>query len=72
MPKLPRLKPKEAMRALERAGFVLERTKGSHSIFIKGKHRVTVAFHNKDMRHKTVRSMIEQTGLTVEEFRKLL
>ena len=69
--KLPPLKPKDAMRILERAGFIRVRTKGSHSIFVRGTHRVTVAYHTKEMRRKTLRSIIEQSGLTAEEFLKL-
>jgi len=60
------------MRALERAGFLMIRQKGSHSIFVKGIHRVTVAYHNKEMRRKTLRSVVEQSGMKPEEFVKLL
>ena len=72
MTKLPSLKPKDTMRILQRAGFEIARTKGSHSIFVKGFHRVTVAYHTKEMRRKTLRSIVEQSGLTVDEFLKLL
>ena len=59
------------MRILEQNGFVAVRTKGSHSIFVRGIHRVTVAYHTKEMRRKTLRSIIEQSGMTAEEFFKL-
>lgn len=72
MPKFPPLKPKDMMRILGRAGFVLIRTKGSHSIFVKGPHRVTVAYHTKEMRRKTIRSIIDQSGLSAEEFLKFV
>lgn len=72
MPKYLPLKPKDAMKILERAGFMAIRTKGSHTIFVKGNHRVTVVYHTKEMRRKTVRSIIEQSSLTAEEFFDLL
>jgi predicted RNA binding protein YcfA (HicA-like mRNA interferase family) len=33
---------------------------------------VTVAVHNKDLKRKTLASIIDQAGLTPEEFIKLL
>lgn len=72
MPKLPRVKPKEVIKALERAGFILARQKGSHRIYVKDNLGVTVAFHNKDMKPKTLKHVIKQAGLEVEDFIKLL
>jgi len=69
--RLPSLRPKEVIRALERAGFVVHHTSGSHYIL---KHpdqptfRVTVAFHNRDLKRRTLESIVEQSGLSVEEF----
>jgi len=34
--------------------------------------RVTVAYHNRDLKRKTLTSIIEQSGLSVEEFIDLL
>lgn len=34
--------------------------------------RVTIPFHNKDLSPKTLKSIIDQAGLTVEEFIDLL
>jgi len=55
--RLPVLKPKAVVRALERAGFLVHHTTGSHYIL---KHperpllRVTVAWHNRDLKRKTL------------------
>ncbi len=68
MPKLPPLKPKDVMKILERAGFVLIRTKGSHSIFVKEMYRVTVPYHTKELRRKTLASIIKQSGMSLEKF----
>ncbi|MEK9139647.1 MAG: type II toxin-antitoxin system HicA family toxin [Nitrospirota bacterium] len=69
--RLPSLTPKEVLRALQRAGFFVHHTSGSHYIL---KHpdrpalRVTVAFHNRDLKRRTLESIVEQSGLSVEEF----
>jgi predicted RNA binding protein YcfA (HicA-like mRNA interferase family) len=70
--KLPSLKPKKVIKALERNGFYIHHTTGSHYILKKGKLRVTVAYHNKDLKSGTLASIIAQCGLTVEEFLALL
>jgi predicted RNA binding protein YcfA (HicA-like mRNA interferase family) len=60
------------IKALERNGFYIHHTTGSHYILKKGKLRVTVAYHNKDLKSGTLASIIAQCGLTVEEFLALL
>ena len=70
--KLPALKPKMVIRALERNGFYIHRTTGSHYILKRGKQRATVPYHNKDLKPRTLASIIEQAGLTVQEFLGLL
>ncbi len=58
-----------------RLRFLVHHTTGSHRIL---KHpekpalRVTLAWHNKDLKTGTLRAIIEQSGYTVEEFSKLL
>jgi predicted RNA binding protein YcfA (HicA-like mRNA interferase family) len=64
------------MRALERAGFVQVRSKGSHHVFQHPNNparRTIVSDHRgKDVPRGTLRDIIEQAGLTVEEFLDLL
>ena len=72
MPKLSTVKPREAARALERAGFSFVRQKGSHRIYLKGGVGVTLPWHSKDLRPGTLRHIIKQAGLSVEEFYQLL
>lgn len=67
MPKQPVLKPREIIKVLEKIGFVLDRQKGSHCLFVKDDKIVTVPFHNKDLKPKTLKTIIKQAGLTVEE-----
>ncbi|MDT4897863.1 MAG: hypothetical protein QOH25_2940 [Acidobacteriota bacterium] len=70
--KLPVLKPKKVIKALERNGFYIHHTTGSHYILKKEKFRVTVPYHNKDLKPRTLASIIEQTGLTLKELLDLL
>jgi predicted RNA binding protein YcfA (HicA-like mRNA interferase family) len=70
--KLPMLKPKKVIKALERYGFYVHHTTGSHYILKKERLRVTVPYHNKDLKPGTLASIINQAGLTVEEFINLL
>jgi len=72
MSKLPALKPKEVIRVLEKAGFSFIRQKGSHRIYIKDNIGVTIPLHNRDLKKGTLRHIIKQANLTIEEFLKLL
>ena len=72
MSKLPSLKSREVIRVLLKIGFIEHRQKGSHKIFKKGSLRVTVPTHIRDLKKGTVRSIIEQSGLTEDEFIELL
>ena len=72
---LPAVKPREVIRALLRAGFFIHHSTGSHRVL---KHpsqpplRVTVPYHNTDLKRKTLTSIIEQAGYTTEQFLELL
>jgi predicted RNA binding protein YcfA (HicA-like mRNA interferase family) len=70
--KLPALKPKFVIKALERHGFFVHHVTGSHYILKKDSLRVTVTYHNKDLKPGTLASILSQAGLTVEEFLDLL
>ena len=74
MPKLPVLKAKELIRVLTRLGFYKHHQVGSHAQF---KHsdgsRVTVPIHQgKDIGRKTLKGIIGDLDLSVEEFIKIL
>jgi len=69
------VRPKQVLRALRRIGFFVDRVSGSHFILkhpSKPTLRVTVPLHNRDLKRGTLLSIIKQTGLTNEEFEKLL
>lgn len=71
MSKLPRITGKEAVKALLRAGLSHIRTRGSHFyLYHKEKDRlVSVPVHaGKTLAPKTLKSILNQIELTVEEF----
>ena len=72
MPKLPVLKPREVIAALEKAGFRQVRQKGSHAQFKRGNLLVTVPIHPGDLNPQVLRSILRQSQMTLEEFMKLL
>jgi predicted RNA binding protein YcfA (HicA-like mRNA interferase family) len=59
--------------ALERAGFLFRRQRGSHMILrhVDPQVRVVVPDH-KQIRPGTLRRIISEAGLTVEQFLQLL
>jgi predicted RNA binding protein YcfA (HicA-like mRNA interferase family) len=73
--RLPALKAKEVIRALERAGFIVSRTSGSHCRLVHSTdpaRKITVPVHSTDLKRGTLRGIIAQAGLTVAEFLELL
>lgn len=68
MPRLPSMTPAKVIRILERAGFLFIRQRGSHRIYMKGDRIVTIPFHGKDLRIGTLKHIIKQSGLTLDEF----
>jgi len=74
--RLPAVNGKRVIQALTRAGFVINRIVGSHHVLAypgDPTRTVTVPVHaGRDLKPGTLRSIIRQTGLTVEEFIELL
>lgn len=72
---LPVLRAREVVAALGRAGFGAHHQTGSHLVL---KHpgppvrRVTIPMHGGDLKRGTLRSIIRESGFTVEEFVALL
>ena len=74
MAKLPtNLSGRQVRMALERAGFVFRRQTGSHMILRREESysRAVVPDH-KEIRQGTLRRIIADAGLTVDEFLELL
>lgn len=75
MPKLPRIPSSLVLQALRRANFYIYNQTGSHVQLrhpVKRHLRITIPYSKKDLAPKTLKTIIKQAELTVEEFIKLL
>ena len=70
MPRIPGVNHQDAVRALERAGFQVIR-QGKHIVMSNGTRQVTVP-RNKPIKAVTMGGIVQDAGLSTEEFRKLL
>lgn len=77
MPKLPVVSSKQVIRLLQKIGFEYapKRGKGSHSAFMKRDRdttRLVIVPDKNDIPKGTLLAIVEQAGLTKEEFIRLL
>jgi predicted RNA binding protein YcfA (HicA-like mRNA interferase family) len=70
VPRIPGINHQDAIRALERAGFQIIR-QGKHVVMSDGTRQVTIP-RNNPIRAFTMGGIVQDAGLTVEEFRRLL
>jgi len=72
--KLPLISGREVVAALSKIGYQKDRQKGSHIVLrqIDYPHRRIVVPDNREIAKGTLRKIIKQAGLTVEEFIQLL
>lgn len=70
---LPSTRPEELARIARKLGFELERQQGSHAIYWRSSdHRMAVIpIHRKALKLGTLRRLIKNLGLSIEEFLKL-
>jgi predicted RNA binding protein YcfA (HicA-like mRNA interferase family) len=68
--KLPGVNHQQAVRALEKAGFVIAR-QGKHVVMTNGVRILTIPRHDP-VNAITMFGIVRDAGLTVEEFRRLL
>ena len=73
MSKLPVISGRKCVRALEKAGFYLKRQTGSHLVLRRDEPfaQVVVPDH-KVLDRGTLRAIVRQAGLSVDEFVSLL
>ena len=66
-------KSRDVLAKLKRAGFEVERHKGTSHCFLRHPdgRQTMVAMHTGDVPDGTFRNILKQAGLTLEEFRKL-
>ncbi len=62
------LSPKRILIILKENGWILDRIKGSHHIFVKGSESVPVPIHgNKDLKKGTFFSILKAIGIDKNE-----
>jgi predicted RNA binding protein YcfA (HicA-like mRNA interferase family) len=71
---LPRLSGREVVKILRKIDYEQDRQRGSHIILrqVSEPHRRVVVPDHKEVAKGTLRAIIKQVGLTVDEFKKLL
>jgi predicted RNA binding protein YcfA (HicA-like mRNA interferase family) len=70
MPKLPGINHTDAVRAFQKAGFVIAR-QGKHIIMRRGDRRIVLPRANP-INALTMGGIVRDAGLTIDEFRALL
>ena len=69
--KLPRVSGEQVIKALVKAGWSVERQRGSHVVLFKEGIGIVVVPLHKELDRGTLRAIIKQSGMTVKEFLKL-
>jgi predicted RNA binding protein YcfA (HicA-like mRNA interferase family) len=72
---LPVVGPRQVVAALQRAGFSVHHQTGSHLVLRSPgppPRRTVVPMHGRDLKRGTLRAIIREAGLTIEEFVALL
>lgn len=73
MSKLPVISGAKCVKALEQIGFLVDRQRGSHIILVREDTKTTVSIpDHKELDRGTLRAIIRQVGLSVDEFVALL
>jgi predicted RNA binding protein YcfA (HicA-like mRNA interferase family) len=72
MAKLPAISGADAVSVFERAGWRVDRQRGSHVVMLKPGHIASLSIpQHRELAPGTLRSLIRASGITVEEFNKL-
>lgn len=75
MAKLPIVSGRKLLRAMLKAGFLVSRQTGSHAQLYHPDNAdilVMIPIHNKDLPKGTLRNILRQAEMSVEELNKLL
>ena len=69
MSKFPVLTSKDVIRILQQKGFILDRSSGSHQIWLHPnlRKRAIVPLHNKDLPIGTLYAILKQAGIDKDE-----
>lgn len=74
MSRLPDISGVQAVRAFRRFGYEVDHQRGSHIVLRRAEvpHRRLVVPNHRSIAKGTLRALIREAGLTVEEFREVL
>ncbi len=75
MSRLPVVTDRALLRLLQRAGFYVDRVRGSHTILLhpgKAGVRVVLAVHGDDLHPSELKRLLRAAGIEPNEFRKLM
>jgi len=68
MPKLPVVSGAQAVKVFERAGWRVDRQRGSHVVLLKSAHVASLSVpQHRELARGTLRALIRAAGMTVEE-----
>jgi len=72
--KLPRVSGREVVRAFVRIGYEVDRQRGSHGVLRHRDppHRRLVVPDHREVAKGTLRKLVREAGLTVDEFSELV
>ena len=71
MPKIPSIRARQLVSIAESIGFQFDRQRGSHAVYYRASdhRRIVIPMHGaKDLKPGTLRGIIQDMGLTVQEF----
>ena len=73
MPKLPVISGSEAVKVFQRAGWRVDRQRGSHVVLLKAGHIASLSVpQHKELAPGTLRSLLRAAEMTAEEFVRLV
>ncbi|OYT35014.1 hypothetical protein DRP04_00655 [Archaeoglobales archaeon] len=70
--KLPKVSGEKVIKALVKAGWTVERQRGSHVVLYKEGVGILVVPLHRELDRGTLRAIIKQSGMSKEDFLKLL
>jgi predicted RNA binding protein YcfA (HicA-like mRNA interferase family) len=65
---------KDLVRVTEQLGFLFRRQRGRHAIYVRqsDQARVVIPMHKGELKRKTLRAIIQDLEISVEEFASML
>jgi len=71
MPHYPVIKTKKLISVLNKKGFYFDHQRGSHARYTDGHRKTTVPMH-REIDSLTLKSILKQTGITLDELMEIL